>query len=124
MAKEYNRFLIRQILDYIIELPEQYTLYVVSGRLKNNRHTARRGNYKGCRFRGMIHSWAFARITESLKHNLEQLGWPVEGKDARFQVVPENWTSIVHWECGNKGRRQKPRTRAESHSDERGQSFW
>ncbi|MFO7837174.1 MAG: hypothetical protein R6V83_10995 [Candidatus Thorarchaeota archaeon] len=55
----------------------------------------------------MIHSWAFARITKSLKHNLEQLGWPVEGKDARFQVVPENWTSIMYWECGNKGRRPR-----------------
>ncbi|MGV9169115.1 MAG: zinc ribbon domain-containing protein [Promethearchaeia archaeon] len=107
VAREYDRFMVRQILDYITELSERYTLYVAIGRLKNIRYTARRGNYKGRRFRGMIHSWAFSRITESLKHNLEQLGWPVEGKDARFRVVPENWTSIMCWKCGNKGRRPR-----------------
>ncbi|MFO7837219.1 MAG: transposase [Candidatus Thorarchaeota archaeon] len=107
VAKEYDRFMVSQMLDYITELSERYTLYVAIGRLKNIRYTARRGNYKGRRFRGMIHSWAFARITESLKHNLEQLGWPVEGKDARFRVVPENWTSIMCWKCGNKGRRPR-----------------
>ncbi|MGV9168428.1 MAG: zinc ribbon domain-containing protein [Promethearchaeia archaeon] len=107
VAKEYDRFMVRQILDYITELSERYTLYVAIGRLKNIRYTARRGNYRGRRFRGMIHSWAFARITESLKHNLEQLGWPVDGKDARFRAVPESWTSIMCWKCGNKGRRPR-----------------
>ena len=53
----------------------------------------------------MIHSWAFSRITDSLKHGLAQLGWEVDGKDARFRVIPEAWTSIICWKCGNKGTR-------------------
>ena len=55
----------------------------------------------------MMHSWAFARITESLKHGLAQQGWSVEGKDSRFRAVPESWTSIMCWKCGTKGTRPK-----------------
>ena len=55
----------------------------------------------------MIHSWAFARITDSLKHGLAKLGWKVDGKDARFRAVPEAWTSIMCWKCGAKGKRPK-----------------
>ena len=55
----------------------------------------------------MIHSWAFTRITDSLKHGLAQLGWKVDGKDPMFRAVPENWTSIICWKCGSKGRRPK-----------------
>ncbi|MGY5874687.1 MAG: transposase [Candidatus Thorarchaeota archaeon] len=107
VSREYDRVLIRQLVDYILELSQKYALYVSLGRLKNIRFTARRGNYKGRMFRGMIHSWAFARITESLRHNLAQLGWSVNGKDSRFQVVSEAWTSIMCWKCGSKGRRPK-----------------
>jgi len=105
VAKEYDRVLVRQLLDYISELSKKYTLYVAIGRLKNIRMRAKRGNYQGRRFRGMIHSWAFARITESLKHGLAQQGWKVDGKDARFRAVPEAWTSIMCWKCGSKGTR-------------------
>ncbi len=107
VAKEYDRVLVHQLLDYISKLSKKYTLYVAIGRLKNIRMRAKRGNYKGRRFRGMIHSWAFARITNSLKHGLAQLGCKVEGKDTRFRAVPESWTSIVCWKCGSKGRRPK-----------------
>ncbi|MHA2022456.1 MAG: hypothetical protein ACTSWQ_02220, partial [Candidatus Thorarchaeota archaeon] len=103
VAREYDRVLVRQLLDYISELSKKYTLYVAIGRLKNIRMRAKRGNYRGRRFRGMIHSWAFARITESLKHGLAQLGWNVHGKDPRFRAVPESWTSIMCWKCGSKG---------------------
>jgi len=105
VALEYDRFLVRQLLNYIEELSKKYTLYVAIGRLKNIRIRAKRGNYSGRRFRGMIHSWAFARITESLKHGLAQLGWKVHGKDPRFRAVPEGWTSIMCWKCGSKGTR-------------------
>ncbi|MGY5852471.1 MAG: transposase [Candidatus Thorarchaeota archaeon] len=105
VAREYDRVLVSQLVNYILELSEKYTLYVSLGRLKNIRFTARRGNYKGRAFRGMIHSWAFARITESIRHNLAQLGWSV--KDSRFQVVSEAWTSIMCWKCGSKGKRPK-----------------
>ncbi|MDF1537457.1 MAG: transposase [Candidatus Thorarchaeota archaeon] len=107
VSREYDRVLVRQLLDYISELSKKYTLYVAIGRLKNIRVRAKRGNYQGRRFRGMIHSWAFARITDSLKHGLAQLGWNVDGKDARFRDVPEAWTSIMCWKCGSKGTRPK-----------------
>ncbi|MDF1540632.1 MAG: transposase [Candidatus Thorarchaeota archaeon] len=107
VAREYDHVLVRQLLDYISELSKKYTLYVAIGRLQNIRMLAKRGNYQGKRFRGMIHSWAFARITNSLKHGLAQLGWKVDGKDARFRDVPEAWTSIMCWKCGSKGKRPK-----------------
>ncbi|MHA2022994.1 MAG: zinc ribbon domain-containing protein, partial [Candidatus Thorarchaeota archaeon] len=107
VATEYDRVLIRQILNYISDLSKKYTLYVAIGRLKNIRVRAKRGNYQGRNFRGMVHSWAFARITDSLRHGLAQLGWKVDGKNPRFRAVPENWTSIICWKCGSKGRRPK-----------------
>jgi len=107
IAREYDRVLVRDLLDYIEELSEKYTVYVAIGRLKNIRNAAHKGNFKGRKFRGMIHSWAFARITESLKHGLAQQDWSVEGKDSRFRVVPEAWTSIMCWKCGTKGTRPK-----------------
>jgi transposase len=106
-AKEYDRHLVGQIRDYILSISEKYTLYVAIGRLTNIRQLARKGNYQGRRFRGMIHSWSFARITNNLKHQLAQLGWSVNGKSARFKAVPENWTSIICWKCGSKGIRPK-----------------
>jgi len=107
IAKEYDRVLVSQILEYITKLSKKYELYVAIGRLKNIRMRARKGNYQGPKFRGMIHSWAFARITNSLKHGLAQQGWKVDGKDARFRAVPEAWTSIICWKCGSKGVRPK-----------------
>jgi transposase len=107
VAKEYDRVLITQLKRYIQELSEKYTLYVAIGRLKYIRKRAQRGNNLGRKFRGIIHSWAFVRLTESLKHQLVQLGWMVEGKDSRFRVVSEAWTSIICWKCGTKGRRPK-----------------
>ena len=107
VAREYDRVLVRQLLDYISDLSREYTLYVAIGRLTNLRIRAKRGNYRGRRFRGMIHSWAFARITDSLKHGLAQQGWKVDGKDTRFRAVPEAWTSIMCWKCGAKGKRPK-----------------
>jgi transposase len=107
VAREYDRVLVRNLLDYIEELSKKYLLYVAIGRLKNIRMRAKRGNYRGRRFRGMIHSWAFARITDSLKHGLAQLGWKVEGKNSRFRAVPETWTSIKCWKCGRTGYRPR-----------------
>jgi transposase len=107
VAREYDRVLVRQLTDYISELSNSYDLHVAIGRLRYIRNIARKGNYKGRRYRGMVHSWAFARITESLKHQLSQLGWKTSGKGARIRQVPESWTSILCWRCGNKGHRPK-----------------
>jgi IS605 OrfB family transposase len=107
VSKEYDRVVVKQLIDYILELSEKYRLYVAIGELGNIRMKAKRGNFKGRRFRGMIHRWAFARITNSLKHRLSQFGFPVNGKDSRFKVIPEQWTSIICWKCGRKGYRPK-----------------
>ena len=107
VAKEYDRVLVKQLTDYILDLSEKYSLYVSIGRLTNIRTRAKRGNHKGRKFRGMIHRWAFSRITNSLKHRLSQLGFPVDGNNSRFKVIPENWTSIMCWKCGHKGHRPK-----------------
>jgi hypothetical protein len=107
IAREYDRILVRNLLNYIEELSGRYTVYVSIGRLKNIRIVAQRGNFKGRQFRGMIHSWAFARITDSLRHGLAQRGWTTEGKESRFQIVPEAWTSIMCWKCGTKGVRPR-----------------
>jgi transposase len=105
IAREYDRVLIRQIIDYILELSKRYSLYISLGRLKYIRNIARRSNTTSTTLRSEIHSWAFARITKSLKHQLCQLGFPVDGKDSRFKIVPEAWTSIMCWKCGKKGHR-------------------
>jgi transposase len=107
IAREYDRVLVRWLLDYITELSGRYTLYVAIGRLRNIRMHAKKGNHQGRLFRGMIHSWAFSRITESFKHGLAQLGWKVDESDSRFRVVPEAWTSITCWKCGARGKRLK-----------------
>ena len=107
VSKEYDRVLVRQLLNYITELDEKYMLHVAIGRPKGIRRTARRGNYKGRRFRKMVHRWSFSRVTRTLQHGLKQLGWKVDGKDGRFQAVPETWTSILCWKCGRKGVRPK-----------------
>ncbi len=107
IAREYDRVLVRDLLDYIGNMSTKCTLYVAIGRLKNIRNMARKGNFRGKSYRGMIHSWTFARITESLRHGLAQGGWSVEGKDSRYIVVPEAWTSIMCWKCGTKGVRPK-----------------
>ncbi|MCK4278991.1 MAG: transposase [Candidatus Thorarchaeota archaeon] len=106
-SREYDRILVNQLMGYITGLSKRYTLYIALDRLKGIRGGARRGNFKGRKFRGMIHRWTFARTTNSLKHQLAQLGWQVEGKNAHFRIVPENWTSIMCWKCGRKGNRPK-----------------
>ncbi len=107
VSKEHDRVLLRELIDYILELSERYTLFVAIGRLKNIRNSAKRGDWKGRRFRGMVHSWAFARITEGLRRQLGQLGWPVLGKKSRVHAVPEAWTSIICWKCGQRGTRPR-----------------
>lgn len=107
ISQEYDRVLVRQLLNHIQELSEHYTLYIALGKLKNIRFAARKGSGKGRGFRRIVNSWAFARITESIKHQLAQIGWTVEGKHARFKSVPEAWTSSICWKCGSRGRRPK-----------------
>lgn len=107
ISKEYDLILLRELIDYIIKLSEKYTLFVALGRLKYIRNKAGRESKSPLQFRKMINSWSFARITNSLKHQLSQLGWAVDGKKARFKIVSEAWTSSLCWKCGLKGKRPK-----------------
>ncbi len=103
VSKEYDKKLVRDISDYIKEITENYDLYVSIGQLKGIRNSARKGNFKGRRFRGMIHRWAFARVREMLGHKLASLGFDSK----KFNAVPEQWTSIMCHKCGHKGIRPK-----------------
>lgn len=107
VSREYDRSLVRRLLDYIAEIGTKYQLYVALGRVAGIRQVARRGRGMSKRIRGMIHRWAFARISDMIQHGLAQLGWPTEGSSSRFLRVPEAWTSIICWKCGKKGSRPK-----------------
>jgi IS605 OrfB family transposase len=103
VSMEYDRKLVRDISDYIRENTKNYDLYVSIGKLKGIRNTARKGNYKGRRFRGMIHRWAFARVRDMIGHKLVSLGFDPK----KFKAVSEQWTSIMCHKCGHKGMRPK-----------------
>ena len=103
VSKEYDKKLVRDISDYISKMADNYDLYVSIGKLKGIRNAARRGNYKGRKYRGMVHRWAFARVREILGHKLASLGFDTK----RYLAVPEQWTSIMCHKCGHKGQRPK-----------------
>jgi IS605 OrfB family transposase len=103
VSKELDKKLVKDVSDHISEMVEEYSLYVAIGKLKGIRNTARKGNYRGKRFRGMIHRWAFARVRDKLGHKLASLGFDQK----KFLAVPEQWTSIMCHKCGHKGIRPK-----------------
>ena len=103
VSMEYDKKLVRDISDYISDISKDYDIYVSIGKLKGIRNAARRGNFRGKRFRGMIHRWAFARVREMLGHKLTTLGFDHK----KFKAVPEQWTSIMCHKCGHKGIRPK-----------------
>ncbi|MGY5857914.1 MAG: transposase [Candidatus Thorarchaeota archaeon] len=103
VSKEYDKRLVKDISKYIVELSETNNLYISIGQLKGIRNSARKGNFKGRKYRGMIHRWAFARIREKLLHKLTILGFDPK----KFKAVPEQWTSIMCHKCGHKGMRPK-----------------
>ncbi|MHA1168875.1 MAG: hypothetical protein ACTSRU_13690, partial [Candidatus Hodarchaeales archaeon] len=85
----------KDISDHIAEISKEFDLSVAIGKLKGIRNTARKGNFRGRRFRGMIHRWAFARVRELLGHKLASIGFDSK----RFLAVPEQWTSIMCHKC-------------------------
>jgi transposase len=103
LSKEYDNELVKNIAEHIRHLSKNYSLYVVMGRLKGIRWTARRGNYRGRKFRGMVHRWSFARLRKNLEHKLATLGFDT----MKFFAVSEVWTSITCHKCGSKGYRPK-----------------
>jgi transposase len=103
ISREYDRKLVKDLCDYVQVMAEDYDLYVSIGKLKGIRNSARRGNYKGRRFRLMIHRWTFARIRTMFGHKFFSFGF----NPKRFFVVSEQWTSIMCHKCGHKGIRPK-----------------
>ncbi|MHA1287435.1 MAG: zinc ribbon domain-containing protein [Candidatus Thorarchaeota archaeon] len=103
VSKEYDKKLVRDISDYISKMTENYDLFISIGKLKGIRNVARKGNFRGRRFRGMIHRWAFARVRMMLGHKLASIGFDTK----RYLAVPEQWTSIMCHKCGHKGIRPK-----------------
>ena len=103
LSKEYDNKLVKDISEHILELAKKYNLHVVIGQLKGIRWTARKGNYRGRKFRGMVHRWSFARLRDNLKHKLATLGYDSK----KFYAVNEAWTSIKCHKCGSKGYRPK-----------------
>ncbi|RLI59880.1 MAG: hypothetical protein DRO87_01655 [Candidatus Thorarchaeota archaeon] len=100
---DHDRVLVKRLAEHILELSQEYDLYVAIGRLKGIRNRARKGDGKGRRFRGMISRWSFARITNSLQHKLSANGFDPK----RVRAVSEAWTSIKCHKCGSKGYRPK-----------------
>lgn len=100
---DYDRKLVKQLSEYILELSQEYDLYVAIGKIQGIRRHARKGDGKGRWFRGMLHRWAFARITNSLQHKLSMSGF----EPKRVYAVSEAWTSIKCHKCGSKGYRPK-----------------
>ncbi len=100
---DYDGKLVKQLSEHILQLSQEYDLYVSIGKLKGIRRRARKGDGKGRRFRGMLHRWAFARITNSLQHKLSMNGF----NPKRVYAVSEAWTSIKCHKCGHKGFRPK-----------------
>jgi transposase len=107
VSQDHDKVLVRQLLDYISALSQKHDLYVAIGKLKYIRATAQRVNCRGHTFRASINSWAFSRVTKSLKHGLAQMGWQVDSSRSHFRAVPESWTSILCWKCGAKGLRPR-----------------
>ena len=100
---DYDRVLVKKLAEHILELSQEYDLYISIGKLKGIRRRARKGDGKGRRFRGMINRWSFARITNSLQHKLSMSGFDSK----RVHAVSEAWTSIKCHKCGSKGHRPK-----------------
>ena len=103
VSVDHDRKLVSMLVSHILEMSQQYDLYIAIGRVRGIRNAARRGNRKGRRFRGMIHRWSFYRITEALKHKLTMSGFD----EKRVFSVSESWTSIKCHKCGHTGLRPK-----------------
>nr|KXH74355.1 MAG: hypothetical protein AM325_12765 [Candidatus Thorarchaeota archaeon SMTZ1-45] len=103
LSQEYDRKLAKDVAEHIFDLIEKYDLHIVIGQLKGIRGTARKENFRGRKFRGMVHRWSFARVRDYLQHKLSILGFD----STKFFAVNEAWTSIKCHKCGSKGYRPK-----------------
>jgi transposase len=103
VSNEMDRKFVRELTDYIKEIAFDYGVYVAVGHLRGIRNVARKGNFRGSTYRGLIHRWSFARVQNLLMLKLKSIGFDSK----RFLAVPEQWTSIKCHKCGHKGIRPK-----------------
>jgi IS605 OrfB family transposase len=103
ISLDYDRKLVKGLCEHILQLTKEFNVYIAIGRLKGIRNRARKGNGMSRKYRGMINRWAFARITDSLKHKLSRFGFDSQ----KVFVISEAWTSIKCHKCGHKGIRPK-----------------
>jgi IS605 OrfB family transposase len=107
ISVDFDRVLIKQLTNHILELSKKYDLYVAIGKLTGIRKSAEKGSGKSKAFRSMVARWSFARVSDALKHSLSMNGWSVKGRESRFIPVREYWTSITCHKCGHRGIRPK-----------------
>jgi transposase len=107
VKKEWDRVLVRQIIDYAKKVSQQYYLYVGVGNPKGIRNIARRGEHTTRKTRRTIHRWSYARVIRNLEHGFSKLGWTVGKPGSRFLAVYEGYTSIICHRCGHRGIRPK-----------------
>ena len=103
LSQEYDKKLVKDIVEHILTMTRKFDLYVTIGQLKGIRGTARKGNYRGRIFRGMVHRWSFARVRDQLQYKLTSLGFD----STKFFIVNEAWTSIKCHKCGARGYRPR-----------------
>ncbi|TXT56942.1 MAG: hypothetical protein BAJATHORv1_20540 [Candidatus Thorarchaeota archaeon] len=104
---EWDKVLVSELVSYASELSTKYNLYVTIGNPKGIRNIALRGYSSSRTYRGMIHSWSFARIILNLEHQFSIMGWSTGKPGDRFLAVFEGRTSITCHQCGRKGIRPK-----------------
>ncbi len=97
LALHYDHVLTAEMVAWVQELAQQYTVHVVLGKLKGIRWSRRKGDGGSRKHRRELHRWAFARLTAMLAYKLQRTGLP----PAQFHPVKEAWTSRTCSRCGS-----------------------
>ena len=106
---EYDKKMVKDISVHILDMIQKYDLHVCIGQVKGIRNKARRGNYKGRAFRGMIHrcplqesqsylatSWKYLGMTPKGSSPFPSLGLPSSVTSAGTrESVPSRASSSV-----------------------------
>ncbi|MBY8995540.1 MAG: transposase [Candidatus Heimdallarchaeota archaeon] len=72
-----------------------YEVHIAIGKLSGIRARAMKGNYKGTKYRGRVHSFPFYQITENIKYKCNIAG--VDEKN--ICNISESWTSKTCHKC-------------------------
>ncbi|NHK32623.1 MAG: transposase [Asgard group archaeon] len=76
-------------------LTSGYDVHLAIGQLSGIRTRAMKGNYKGGKFRGKVHSLPYYQITENIKYKCRLVGVD----DKNISVLSESWTSKTCHKC-------------------------